>query len=217
MSHRTDRRTFALLALTVALAGAGGGGCASSSQGERMVQSFGRTQKTLIESRGQVVQTADALKSLRLFQGETLKNGFRHYKESVAALEKAGSEAKDRATAMREESEAHIKAWQEEMETVKDPGIKSTLQSRREAVRTNFKLLQMYAEDARKAYGPYLQGNKDIVQALSIDLSPVAVSSLSSSIDKVLAAGQALDQKLWMMQRALDNIANGVSPLPGVK
>jgi len=29
----------------------------------------------------------------------------------------------------------------------------------------------------------------------------------------VAESGTMLDQKLWMLQRALDNIANGVSPL----
>ena len=71
----------------------------------------------------------------------------------------------------------------------------------------------MYADDVRKAYKPFLDGNQAIVQALSIDLSPTAVASLSSSIERVQADGEQLQVRLGMMQRAMDNIADGISPL----
>ena len=106
-----------------------------------------------------------------------------------------------------------MRAWQKEMENVQDPQMKSTLEARREAVKTNYKLVRMYADDARKAYEPFLKGNQQLVQALSIDLSPPGVSSLAPSMDKVLADGQMLKQKIEALQRALSNIGHGVSPL----
>jgi len=77
--------------------------------------------------------------------------------------------------------------------------------------------VQMYADDARKAYEPYLRRSKEIVQALTIDLSPAAVKSLAPAIDSVMADGDALRLKLAAMQHALNNIANGVSPIGEVK
>jgi len=38
------------------------------------------------------------------------------------------------------------------------------------------------------------------------------VSSMGKSIDRVVADGKTLDQRLWKMQRALDNIAMGTPP-----
>jgi hypothetical protein len=199
----------------VALSLAGGGGC--STQGEKMVESFALTRKTVDEARRQVDTTLVRLHALRSTPVPGLKDGFRSYKESVAKLEKEGVDARQRATAMREEADAHVKAWQKEMAELKDPTIKASMESRRQAVRTNFELLKMYAQDARKAYGPYLAGNKDIVQALTIDLSPAAIASLSPSIDKVLLDGKALQEKLAAMQLALTNIAMGVSPIGETK
>ena len=194
-----------------------GGGCASKSQGEKMVESFSETRRTLGESRAHVGMTMLALQGVRMARAEDLEPAFRHYRESVVKLENEGNDARSRAKAMKEEADAHVKQWQEEMETIKDPAIKATLESRREAVSKNFKLIQMYAQDVRKAYGPFLQGNKDIVQALSIDLSPAAVTSLQTSLDRVMTNGKRLDERLWSMERALENIANGMSPLGPVK
>ena len=213
MPNRSACPIFALAVFGLAL----GGGCASKSQGEKMVKSFSETRRTLAESRAHVGMTLTALQSILTARPDDLEQAFRHYKDAVVRLENEGRDAKGRAKAMKEEADAHIKQWQEEMESIQDPAIKASLESRREAVSRNFKLIQMYAQDVRKAYGPFLQGNKDIVQALSIDLSPAAVTSLATSLDRVLSDGKRLDERLWSMERALDNIANGMSPLGAMK
>ena len=213
MRYRTDHQSILLLMLAITFAG----GCASKTQGEKTVQSYMHTRQTLAGSRRQVAQTQASLANLRTTPPQALKDAFRRYKDAVSQLEKQGTDAKWRAQSMKEQSDAHIQAWQEEMKTIKDPTIKASVESRRDAVRSNFSLIQMYAEDARKAYEPFLQGNKDVLQALSIDLTPAAVSSLSSAIDRIVADGKTLDDKLWSMEHALDNIANGLSPLGQMK
>jgi hypothetical protein len=201
--------SLATLTLTLLLALAGG--CAT--QGEKMVESFAETRKTVSEYQRQVDVTLLSLHKLRSTPVPALKDGFNTYKDAVEKLEEQGADAKKRATVLQDRAESHIKAWEAEMSSLKDPTIKSTMDQRRQAVRSNYKLLMLYAQDARKAYGPCLAGNKDVVQALSIDLSPAAIESLSPSIDRVLLDGAALKEKLAAMQHALDNIANGVSPL----
>ncbi len=188
-------------------------GCASPTRGEQMIQGFARTRQALGSAQGKVDTTVQAINSLRMPQGENLSNAFRSYREAVTQLEEEGTITRRRATVMKEDAEGHIKAWQREMEDIKDPTMKASLESRRQAVRTNFVLIRMYADDARKFYEPFLKGNKDLIQALSIDLSPAAVASLSPSIDAILANGRSLQERISMMQRAMDNIANGISPL----
>jgi hypothetical protein len=200
-----------MLALIIALAG----GCAAKTQGEKTIESYSHTRQTLSGSRRQVALTSSSLMSLRTTPPQALKDAFRRYKDAVGQLEKEAADAKWRAQAMQEQSDAHIQAWQEEMKSIKDPTIKASVESRRDAVGTNFSLIRMYADDVRKAYEPFLQGNKDMLQALSLDLSPAAITSLSEGIDKVVASGKALDDKLWSMEHAMDNVANGQSPLGG--
>jgi hypothetical protein len=211
MLRQTDSLSLVSLALFVALVG----GCASKTQGEKTIESYAHTRETLSDSRRQVALTSSSLTSLRTTPPQALKDAFRRYKDAVGQLEKEAADSKWRAQAMQEQSDAHIQAWQEEMKTIKDPTIKASVESRRDAVGTNFSLIRMYADDVRKAYEPFLQGNKDMLQALSLDLSPAAITSLSEGIDKVVASGKALDDKLWSMEHAMDNVANGKSPLGG--
>ena len=212
MSRRTMTRTMVLrLVGIVSVLSLAAGGCAST--GEKMADSFQRTRTNVAESRAQVNDTITALRIVRMSKGDGVKEAYKHYKKTVDDLDDAGGEAKRRALALKEQSDTHMEAWQEEQKRIKDPQIKATVESRRAAVRSNFSLVQMYSDDVRKAYEPFIASNKDLVQALSIDLSPAAVSALAASFDRVADDGTALDQKLWMLQRSLDNIANGQSPL----
>jgi hypothetical protein len=206
-------RINAVLSFVLLSAIAAASGCASASKGEKMLQSFERTRSTLAEAQDQVDVTLGALYRLRMTDSENLKGAFNHYKEAVAGLEKAATNGKWLTQSMKENADTNIAAWQEEMKTIKDPTITASLESRREAVRTNYKLLQMYADDARKAYEPFLRSNKEMVQALSIDLSPAAVSSLAESMDRLGGDGQKLKQRIAAMQLAMNNMANGVSAI----
>jgi hypothetical protein len=208
-----QRRLFLTLCCVLLVSHAG----ACATRGEKMVQSFGKTRARVSQAQSRVDGTQAALDRVRKAQAANLADAFRGYQGAVDLLEQEGRDVKQRAVTMREEADAHVKQWQKEMASVNDPMIRASLESRRDAVKTNFKLVQMYADDARKAYEPYLRRSKEIVQALSIDLSPAAVKSLGPAIDSVMADGDALRLKLAAMQHALDNIANGVSPIGEVK
>jgi len=114
---------------------------------------------------------------------------------------------------MKEQRDLQISTWQKEMESITDADIKASLKSRQDAVRANYALIRMYADDARKAYDPFLKGNQQMVKALAIDLSPAALNSLGPSIARVTADGVTLKGKLSAMQHAMDNTAGGFSPI----
>ena len=199
-SQRIGRAVGVLFVLAIGLLG----GCAS--QGEKMVQSYAQTRDSVAESTAEVDATIGTLNRLRMTRGEPLNDVFSRYKDQVTKLER-------QAQTMKDDQELHIKSWQKEMESISDPTIKASLESRRKAARSNFKLIQMYADDVRKAYEPFISGNQQLVKALSIDLSPAAISSLSPAVDKVMLDGNKLKERLGAMQQGLNNIANGVSPL----
>jgi hypothetical protein len=190
-----------------------GGGCSSSSGGQKTFEGFTKTRSTLAAAQTDIDQTLASLNGVRITTPDNLNNAFSQYKKSVDQLEQRGKDAKQLAASMQENMTMNIKAWQKEMETIKDPEIKASVEDRRAAVATNYELLKMYASEARHAYEPFLQDNRDIVKALSIDLSPAARSSLGKAMDKTATDGKTLKQKIAAMQKAMDNIAQGQSPV----
>lgn len=190
------------------------GGCASSTGGgEKLAGSYMRTRGHLAASQSQIDQTLSALNGMRITDATNLSNAFSQYKQEVTGLEKKGTEARQLAAAMQDNMDMNTMNWQKEMDSIEDPAVKSSVESRREAVRTNYDQLKMYAQDARNAYEPFLKDNQDIVKALSMNLSPAAVSSLTASMDKTSADGKTLKQKIAAMQRAMDNMAKGQPPI----
>ena len=190
-------------------------GCASDhGQGQKVVEGFQQTQSDLNNAQQQVDSTLAALNVVQNAKGvENLNAAFNSYREQVQKLEKDGSAAKERARNMREQVNQNIWTWQKDMESVSDPTVKASLEARKEAVKTNFAQAQMYADDVRAAYEPFLQENKDIVKALSMSLSPGALPGLAPAMDKTRADGQALKQKIAAMQKALNNIEHGEAPI----
>ena len=180
-----------------------------------MVESYQRTRETVAESQGQVDLTLGTLINLRRTPMEQMSPAFRRYKEAVDGLAREADAAAYRAKSMKEEADEHVRAWQEEMSEFKNDAVKASLQARRDAVKSNFAIVRMYADDVQKAYGPCVSANREIVKALSIDLSPAAIENLAPAIDQVVASGATLKQKLAAMEHALDNIAAGLSPLGG--
>ena len=213
MSVRSNRVSYLVCAVVAVTAVWICGGCASSSGGEQLASSYSRTRGHLGESQSQVDQTLATLNSMRMTHPSNLSNAFNQYKKAVTALEEKGKEAKQLAAGMQENVDANMMGWQKEMESIQDPGVQATVQSRRDAVRANYDQLKMYAQDARRAYEPFLADNQDIVKALSINLSPAAVSDLAPKMDRTVADGQALKQTITAMQRAMENIANGRPPI----
>lgn len=199
------------LALTLLVLVAVASGCAT--QGEKMVTSYADTREGLADAIVQLDQTLWALAALQAAPADSIKGSYNEYEDQVEKLADEGEDVKRRASAMKSDAEAHIKAWEKEQAEIEDPEIKATLQSRQQAVRTNFALLKQYADDVRARYAPFLKRNKDIVQALSIDLSPQTVASLSPTFNQVMSDGLALKERMTSMQRALANIADGRSAI----
>ena len=208
MSDRTRLTAASILLFTIALAA----GCSSPSGGEKMVQGYSRTRATLVQSQSKVDNTLMMMNSVRRAGSGSLNNSFQQYKSAVDELEQQGKDAKKLAADLKKDSEKNIEAWQKEMETIDDPTIKASMESRRSAVRSNYAQIRSLADDARKAYDPFMKTNQDIIKALSIDLSPAAISGMSTVMDRATTEGQTLKTKLAAMQKALDNIANGQPP-----
>jgi len=185
-------------------------GCSSSGLpgGEKGYESFQKTKMGVMTAQSQVDATIQALQQFK-FTGD-LNQQFQAYKSAVAALQKQNDSAKWRAEKMQENFDAYVTNWQREMETVNDPAIKSTMESRKAAVQSNVEQLKSSAQAARDAFAPFLRDNQDILKAMSVNLSRATVDGLQPSMQQAIADGQTLKTKLGAIQTELDNIERGV-------
>jgi hypothetical protein len=132
----------------------------------------------------------------------------------VKGVEDAGSLARTRAQTMRENGQAYINKWQNEMDTIQDPTIKANLAQRRDAVRANFESIRNAASSARDAYDPFLSDLKQIQKALEIDQSPAALPGLKPAFGKAHDDGATLKQRISALQAELNKIQTGMGAPP---
>jgi len=188
-------------------------GCSSSGrmeESERAVEGFAKTKASIAKATAQV---DDLLKSLdALSSGGDLSKSFKQFNSRLDDLKESAEKAKNRAEAMRERQDEFIAKWQEEMTTVKDPTLKSTLEQRREAVRANYERVRAAGQAVRDAYDPFVAKLDEIQKTLSIDLTPPTVTGIRSVIDSARKDGQTLKDRLGALQAELDRIEAGLSP-----
>ena len=188
-------------------------GCASNekSGGQKAVDGFKRTQVNLANAQRQVDETLMRMDQLQ-YTNNLNSTTFRNYKSAVTQLEKQGDDAKWRAENMNNNMDDYVSRWQEEMDKIEDPSVKASVAARREAVRANFEQIRSTAREVKAAYDPFMKDHQDIVQALSINLSPAALPGLKPAMDRAHADGQTLKAKLSALQKQLDNISRGLTP-----
>ena len=115
--------------LAVALAGCTSGRIAES---EKAVEGFEKLRTTLAESQVEVNNVLAALNQLGT--GADLQKSFTNYISAVDKLKASGDASKERGESMRKNFDAYVARWQQEMDKVSDPAIKSSLEQRRDAV-----------------------------------------------------------------------------------
>lgn len=199
--------------LTVAFGLALTCGCSSDgrmNEGTRAVEGFAKTKSSVTEATEQV---DDVIKSLDAFSsGENLPKTLKQFNGRVDELKETAEKARNRAQAMREREAEFIAKWQEEMATVKDPTLKSTLEQRRESVKSNYDKVRAAGQAARDAYDPFVAKLDEIQKTLSIDLTPQTVTSIRPVIDSARKDGQTLKDRLGALQAELNRIEAGLSP-----
>jgi hypothetical protein len=208
------RLTSRLVAAFFALSAAGLiGGCQSDprmSETGKAVESFSKTKAAVGKAEGQVDQVLASLSAVS--SSKNLVPDTKTFNAQVEELRYTAEAAKKRAEAMKESQDAFVQKWQEEMSTINDPALKSTLEQRRDAVRTHFNRVKSAGQSVRDAYTPFMDRLTEIQKALSIDLTPQTVTSIRPVTDRAQSDGQMLKQKLQALQAELDAIQAGLSP-----
>ena len=188
-------------------------GCSSDGrmdEGTRAVEGFGKTKSSIANATKQVDDITKSLDALS--SGSDLPKALKQFNGRLDDLKESAETARNRAQAMRERQAEFIAKWQEEMKTVKDPTLKSTLEQRRESVQTNFERVRTAGQAVRDAYDPFVAKLDEIQKTLSIDLTPSTVAGIRPVIDRARRDGETLKDRLAALQGELDRIEAGLSP-----
>lgn len=187
-------------------------GCSSnprSPEGTKAIESFQRTTSTLADAQKQVDAVTASLRSLSTTKD--LPATYNKFKSQVADLKKTSAEARKRADAMRARQDEFVRKWQQEMASLQDPNLKSTLEQRRAAVSSNFERVRDAGQDARAAYEPFISTLDEILKALSIDPTPQTVAGIRPTLDRAESQALTLKQKLAGLQKELNDIQAGLA------
>ena len=98
------------------------------------------------------------------------------------------------------------------MSKVNDPAMRSAMEARQQAVRTNFSSIRSAMRDAGDAYTPYIGHLKDIQTAMSLDMTPAGVKTVAPTMAKVNAEGQTLKDKINVVIAKMDEVTNTMGP-----
>ena len=150
----------------------------------------------------------------QLGQGNDLQANFKNYTDAVHDLQKAADGAKARGAQMREKRDAYLAAWQKEAETIQNPEVKEGVEARQQRIRDNFSHITELADQARDAYGPYLQDLRDVEAALKKDLTPAGVKAIAPGIAKAKADGEILAKRLDALGVEVNKVQGRITPAP---
>lgn len=202
-------KTYAalLLAITVATGCSSGGGRSAESQ--KAVEGFQSVRGNLAKAQKQVDESLASLNQLSSGGGDVSKT-YGTFSKEVDELDKAGKDAAKRSESMRKNLDAYIKKWQAEMQTMQDPAIRASVGERQNAVRANFEKVRKAAQETRAAYTPFMATLQEVRKALSLDMSPAALTGLKPAIDNANKQGQTLKQKLAATDAELQNMLGGM-------
>jgi chromosome segregation ATPase len=187
-------------------------GCSSSGkmeEGGKAVEGFQKLKGELAKGQTRVDNVIKSLDALSA--GGNLDKSYKSFNSNLEELEKGAAESRKRAAAMRQNVNAYVDKWREEMGELKDPTLKSTLAERQAAVKADFENVQAAADATREAYTPFVNQCHDVQKALSISLTPATVQGVQPAIATAKTSGMELKNKLSALQAQLDKIAAGLT------
>jgi chromosome segregation ATPase len=203
-------------ALMAGCASGGGGGKGRSAESKKAIEGFQAVRGSIDKAQKQVDETLASLNQLGSGGGDMSKT-FGTFSKEVDELDKAGKDAAKRSESMRKNVDAYIKKWQAEMQQMQDATIRASVTERQNAVRANFDKVRAAAQEARAAYTPFMATLQETRKALSIDMSPAALTGLKPAMENANKQGQTLKQKLAAMGSELDAMLGGMGQATGQK
>ena len=138
----------------------------------------------------QEIQTAfERLKALTGFDGGSLEDKYEEIQGAYDRAERSSREVKGRIRAIQDVADAMFSEWQQEIEEISDPKLRSKSEGLKADTKSGYDQLLTRMQDAEKAMQPVLTALKDRVLFLKHNLNAQAIASLEEGWQQLFGEG----------------------------
>lgn len=196
-----------ILAALVALAPTPAAVAADS--GEQAQQTKARIDAARAEVakiRNQIGLTLEELNRLEKPSVE-LRPQLEKYGSELAKMEEQAKLARERALSMGEKGKAYFQAWEDQINTIANEGIRKQARERyNKRVKSYNKIVKAMTE-ARDAMNPFMSDLNDIKKLLDSELSRESVKSAKDTVKSANWHGADVVESLEDVERELDRVS----------
>lgn len=195
------------------------GACASRSGYARASATAEKTETyrdMVVRTREQVGLASDALRALAENPGDSPRSNqetFQTYARELINLESLALLARTTYGKMDARAELFFGGWTEDAAQITDAELKQSSDARRTALKANYEKLSGGQREADQALGHFVRQLSDLRLYLEHDLTADGIASAKKTIDKALADGAALQERLSALAHTSDEARTALAPL----
>lgn len=201
--------TGAALIAAMAVAGCATGGSKSGASASSGMAKAGQGVEALAT---QTDVTMAALNDITMNPGN-LSAQYKTYDSAVKKLNSQFDKAVEQTAKMKEKAQAYFSEWQNSSTNIVNEDIRKVNTQRLEKVKAAFKEVDDSLKKVKEDFDPFRSDLNDIRQALSLDLTPGGVKSLSGIAEKAMPKGRKLKESLTEAAADVKALADELAPL----
>ena len=121
---------------------------------------------------------------------------YKQFSTDVSNLKESAQNVKDRVADMRENGNAYLNAWDEQLAQIKNEDIKARSTERKQAVQKELNDIKKSYTEVQMSFDPFMSNLTDIQTALGNDLTTGGVDSVKGAMETANKHGTEVKESL---------------------
>jgi len=183
----------------------------ASKKGEKAAASLKALAKEVEAGDKQIGVVTAALNQLVNKPNEDLKKPYKQFEKGVKKLESITASARKRQVGLKQEKDAYLQAWDQEIAKISNEDIKSRSAERKQKVTDELAKLSDLSSKLSESYKAFEQNLIDIRSALSADLTPGGVQAVAPVANKARENAVSVRDNLKSLSAELETLGFAMS------
>jgi Skp family chaperone for outer membrane proteins len=192
MKTSTAVNVVAQLALAAVLTAAVGCKSANYQKGAATGAGLVEAANKIEQGKTNIDAVLSAMNSLANSSQGDLAPKYKLFTTDVSNLRDSAKDVKDRVADMRENGNAYLKTWDEQLAQIKNEDIKARSAERRQTVQKELNDIKKSYTEVQMSFDPFLSNLTDIQTALGNDLTTGGVDAVKGAMDTANKHGAEL-------------------------